>query len=172
MKDDRTRDGVLPDVLRLGLDLVVCGSAAGEASARSQAYYAGPGNAFWPVLYRIGLTPRQLRPEEYALVPEFGVGLTDMVKDRSGADDRLRPGDDRPDLVLDKIRRFRPRALAFNGKRAARAFFGGRAVEYGLQAKAEGGTAVFVLPSTSGAARRYWDEGVWHKMAVWVRNGR
>ena len=163
--------GVLPDVLRPGLDLVVCGSAAGAASARLRAYYAGPGNAFWPVLCRIGLTPRPLRPEEYALAAEYGIGLTDMVKERFGADDSLRRGDDRPDLLRDKIRRYRPRALAFNGKRAARAFWGGGAVEYGLQSAREGETAVFVLPSTSGAARRYWDEKPWIRMARWVRGG-
>ena len=124
------------------------------------------------MLHRIGLTPRQLRPEEYAGAADFGVGLTDMVKERFGADDGLRPGDDRPDLLRDKIRLYRPRALAFNGKRAARAFWGGHAVDYGLQAQKEGATAVFVLPSTSGAARRYWDEDVWRRMAAWVIDGR
>ncbi len=39
---------ILPDVLAPGLALVVCGSAAGTVSARVGAYYAGPGNRFWP----------------------------------------------------------------------------------------------------------------------------
>jgi G:T/U-mismatch repair DNA glycosylase len=41
---------VLPDLLRPGLRIVFCGTAAGTASARAGAYYAGPGNAFWPTL--------------------------------------------------------------------------------------------------------------------------
>jgi TDG/mug DNA glycosylase family protein len=31
-----------------------------------------------------------------------------------------------------------------------------------------GSTAVFVLPSTSGAARRYWDESHWHALCAYV----
>ena len=43
---------ILPDVLEPGLRVVFCGTAAGKASARAGAYYAGPGNAFWPTLHR------------------------------------------------------------------------------------------------------------------------
>src|SRR3546814_13773735 len=58
-----SRAPVLPDVLAPGLRLVFCGSAAGRKSAELGAYYAGPGNKFWPTLYEIGLTPRH-RSEE------------------------------------------------------------------------------------------------------------
>lgn len=37
---------VLPDLLRPGLRVVFCGTAAGAASALSGAYYAGRGNRF------------------------------------------------------------------------------------------------------------------------------
>ena len=50
---------ILPDVLGPGLALVICGSAAGTASARAGAYYAGPGNRFWWILAHSGLTERQ-----------------------------------------------------------------------------------------------------------------
>nr|HQT26871.1 mismatch-specific DNA-glycosylase [Burkholderiales bacterium] len=56
---------VLPDVLAPDLAVVFCGSAVGAASARRRAYYAGPGNAFWPTLARVGFTPCQLTPDEY-----------------------------------------------------------------------------------------------------------
>ena len=45
---------MLPDVLPPGLAVVICGTAAGTASARAGAYYAGPGNAFWATLTRSG----------------------------------------------------------------------------------------------------------------------
>jgi len=77
---------VLPDVLGPGLAVVFCGTAAGAESARRGAYYAGPGNAFWHTLYHVGLTPRQLQPEEYRLVGQFGLGLTDLAKHAAGAD--------------------------------------------------------------------------------------
>ncbi len=57
----------------------------------------------------------------------------------------------------------------FSGKRAAESFFG-RPVVYGRQDEKIGETAIFVLPSTSGAARRYWDEAHWRGLAHFVRH--
>jgi hypothetical protein len=69
---------VLPDVLGPGLRVVFCGTAVGSASAKRGAYYAGPGNKFWPTLHAIGLTPRRLMPEEFRSVLDYGIGLTDL----------------------------------------------------------------------------------------------
>ena len=160
---------ILPDVLVPGLRVVFCGTAAGAASARKGAYYAGPGNRFWPTLHEIGLTPGRLRPQEFASVLQFGIGLTDVAKTVSGADHELpRHGFD-PQALREKILRFRPTALAFNGKRAALEFFASRAVEYGRQSLLVGKTVVFVLPSTSGAARKFWNSAYWFEVARFVQ---
>jgi len=60
---------MLPDVLRPGLRVVFCGTAAGAKSAQVRAYYAGPGNQFWATLSRVGLTRRRLAPREYGDLP-------------------------------------------------------------------------------------------------------
>ena len=57
-----------------------------------------------------------------------------------------------------------PANLAFNGKNAARGALE-RGVDYGLQPERIGGAAVWVLPSTSGAARRYWNIESWGELA-------
>ena len=49
---------ILPDVLAPGLKVVFCGLTAGSAAAAAGAYYAGPGNWFWPLLFEVGLTTR------------------------------------------------------------------------------------------------------------------
>lgn len=159
----------LPDVLRPGLRIVFCGSAAGAASARAGAYYAGPGNKFWDVLHRTGLTPRRLAPAEFPSLPEFGIGLTDMAKHYAGADSGIRRAHDDPAALKAKIARFRPALLAFNGKRAAKAFVGGD-IGYGRLDLTLGDTVLFVLPSTSGAAARYWDERPWRTLAALGRS--
>ncbi len=159
----------LPDVLRSGLKIVFCGSAAGAVSARAGAYYAGPGNKFWDVLHRTGLTPRRLAPAEFPLLPEFGIGLTDMAKHYAGADAGIRRSHDDPAALAAKIARFRPAILAFNGKRAAKAFVGGD-IGYGRLDLTPDGTVLFVLPSTSGAAARYWDEDPWQTVATLSRS--
>ena len=54
--------------------IVFCGTAAGAASARGGAYYAGPGNKSWATLHEIGLTPRRLAPFEFASMLDHGIG--------------------------------------------------------------------------------------------------
>ncbi len=83
---------VLPDLLRPGLRIVFCGTAAGTVSAARGAYYAHPQNRFWSALHAIGLTPRLLRPEEYPELPQWGLGLTDIAKHVSGMDRELPAG--------------------------------------------------------------------------------
>ena len=155
---------ILPDLLAPGLDIVFCGTAVGAASARRRAYYAGPGNGFWPTLYRVGLTPRQLRPEEYAQLLGLGIGLTDLAKEISGNDNILSRSHFDCDRLRAVIAEYRPRIVAFTGKRAAQQFVG-RSVDYGGLAEKVGETRLFVLPSPSGAACRYWSVAPWQALA-------
>jgi TDG/mug DNA glycosylase family protein len=158
---------VLPDVLAPNLAVVFCGSAVGRQSAAAAAYYAGPGNRFWTTLHEVGLTPSRFDPHEYHRVIEHGIGLTDLAKYRAGGDWELADADDDVVGLERKIEAFAPRALAFNGKRAARRVLG-RAVGYGPQPERIGGSWTTVLPSTSGAARRYWNIAEWRALAAKV----
>jgi TDG/mug DNA glycosylase family protein len=161
---------VLPDVLAPDLRLVVCGSAAGAKSAAVGAYYAGPGNRFWPTLYRTGLTPALLQPAEFRSALLHGIGLTDIAKKVSGADSELRAGDFDRDGLRARIETFQPRVLAFNGKNAGARFFNAP-VDYGWQAnRSIGSTRIYVTPSTSAAARAFWDEEPWRELAGAVRS--
>lgn len=160
---------VLPDILGPGLKVVFCGTAAGNASAKAEAYYAHPGNKFWPTLFRVGLTPQQLSPQEFRALPQYGIGLTDLAKHTFGADKKLRVQDFDTAALRWKIKLHQPWALAFDGKRAAQEYFGRRDFEYGLQPETIGNTAIFVLPATSGLAAKYWDESAWQALADWIK---
>lgn len=165
-----TASSVLPDVLAPHLAVVFCGTAVGSASARRGAYYAGPGNRFWPTLFKVGLTSLLLRPEEFTKLPRFGLGLTDLAKIVSGSDASLAREQFDCERLRTSILAFGPRLLGFNGKRAAEVFLG-RSVAYGAQPEAIGPTQIFVLPSTSGAARGFWDVDVWHDLARFALAG-
>ena len=160
---------MLKDVLAPGLALVVCGSAAGRRSAQLGQYYAGRGNKFWATLAETGLTPRRLDPHEYPLLPSFGIGLTDVVKDQSGSDAELDFSRSDPEALREKIHRFSPSYLCFNGKRAAKVFLGRTAVDFGPQSEAIDSTTLFVAPSTSGAASGFWDVAFWQELARLVK---
>ena len=157
---------VLADLLAPGLRAVFCGTQAGTQSARRGAYYAGRGNRFWPTLHDAGLTPVRLAPEQYPMLLEYGIGLTDMAKKTSGADSLLRPAHV-DQAFLEKIIRNAPRFLAFNGKRAASLALrvSGPMLSYGRQDRMIGRTELYVLPSSSGAASGFWDARYWHEFS-------
>jgi len=160
---------ILPDVIAPGLRVLFCGSAVGTKSALLGAYFAGPGNRFWPTLHEIGLTPKTLLPTEFMCSLDYGLGLTDLAKNIFGPDSSLGAKAYDPILLRDKVAKFQPSVLAFNGKAPARAFLE-HSVKYGLQPEQINATNIFVLPSTSGAARRYWDSQPWHTLSRFVRH--
>jgi len=160
---------ILPDILEPGLATVFCGSAASSASARLGAYYAGPGNRFWQALYDGGLTSSLLTPKEFRRLPHFGIGITDLAKHESGMDISLSSNAYDAGALLTKIETYKPRHLAFTGKRPAGIFLlealGVGLNDYGEQPATIGKTRIFVLPSPSGAARRWWS------LEPWIRLG-
>jgi TDG/mug DNA glycosylase family protein len=162
-----TLPDILPDLLGLGLDLIICGTAPSAISAARRAYYANPGNRFWAILAETGLTPHRFPPEAYPQLLPLGIGLTDVCKTASGQDEDLpRHGFDRSRLQA-AMRLYQPRLLAFNSKRAASEFYGvptGR-IAYGLQNPVPGMPELWVLPSTSGLACRAWNAAPWQAMA-------
>jgi TDG/mug DNA glycosylase family protein len=146
---------------------VFCGTAPSRASAAARAYYAKPGNRFWPVLHAAGFTPRRFHPVEYASLVGLGIGLTDLCKGHSGNDDQLPRGALDAHALRGKIAKYRPGVVAFTSKNAAKAFLG-RDVAYGWQPERVEATRLFVLPSPSGQATRFWDERPWRELAAAV----
>ncbi len=163
---------ILPDVLRPGLKVVFCGTAAGTASHKAGAYYAGPGNRFWPTLHKIGLTKTQFRPTEFRDLLGQGIGLTDLSKTASGSDIDLPLGAFDVERFRASILVAAPRVLAFNGIKAARTFLGiaKGPIAYGIGSwpVAPGMPPIAVLPSTSGAASGSWSIAPWEALAAYI----
>lgn len=155
---------LMPDLLAPNLKLVFCGTAPSRASAKAKAYYAKPGNRFWPTLHAVGLTPRQLAPQEYSELLNLGMGLTDLCKGFAGNDAELPPDAMDVDALERKLRHFRPRLVAFTSKHAAQTALR-HAVEYGLQADRIAGVKAFVLCSPSGLATKYFNLDIWKHLA-------
>lgn len=156
------------DIFQPNLQVVFCGVANWSKEFPSGSYYPDNRNRFWSVLYRVGLTPRQLTPREGKILPRYGIGLTTLIKDP--------PPQSRTDHTWDwtvrglrqKIDKLKPKTMAFNGKHAAQEFYG-YSVHYGQQPEAIDSTTVFVLPSTSGMARKYWNEEYWRELAEYAK---
>jgi double-stranded uracil-DNA glycosylase len=142
----------LGDVIGPGLDVLFCGINPGLYSAATGFHFARPGNRFWPALHAAGFTPRRFEPSENRRLLELGYGLTNLVNRGTAAADELSPDE----LVAGgrrlaaKVRRYRPRAVAFVGLGAYRTAFGRPKATLGLQPEPLEGAEVWLLPSPSG----------------------
>ncbi len=167
---DPANSTYMRDILKPNLQVVFC-SIAGSDRKGSQfgLYYPDYRNRFWAVLHRIGLTPRLFTPKECRILPRYGIGLTALAVNGSGA--ASNPVASQFDIkgLHRKIQKLSPSTVAFNGKRAAEEFYG-YSVHYGPQPEPVRATTLFVLPSTSGIARRYWNEGYWRELADFVKS--
>lgn len=163
---------ILPDLLRPGLDLVFCGTAPSRISAAKGAYYANPGNRFWPTLWEVGLLPERLYAADFARLDGFGLGLTDLNKTEIGNDADLSPDAYDVPGFMAKMRHHRPAGIAFTSKHGAAIFLAatgaGRDIAWGRQPADWEGIALFVLTSPSGQARRWFNIDPWRQAAAFV----
>jgi TDG/mug DNA glycosylase family protein len=146
------RDKTLDDVITPGLRVLFCGINPGLYSTAVGAHFARPGNRFWPALFAGGFTPRLLEPGEQDMLPELGLGLTNVVARTTAraaelSVDELREGGR---LLERKVTEYRPRCLAIVGITAYRAAFGRPLAKIGPQDDPIGPTPVWVLPNPSG----------------------
>jgi double-stranded uracil-DNA glycosylase len=158
---------ILPDRLKPGLKLVFCGTAAGRQSALLQAYYAHGQNKFWATLHRVGLTPHLFAPQDYEKLWDLGIGLTDIAKHAYGMDHQLPKdalGAEAVAALKARIRKAKPRILAFTSLNGGRKVMGAKAVA-GEQIDRLGDTRVFILPSPSPLAANHWDIEPWRALA-------
>ena len=156
-------EGPLPDYLAPDLDLVFVGINPGRRSAETGHHYVGPGNHFWPLLHESGLVPEPLTEpltyEDDWRAPEYGIGLTNLVARSSPTMDDLSLEEMREGAALlrEKVRRYQPRVVCFNGKRIFEVF-AGRRCQLGLQPERVGRSRLFVMPSTSARTASYQRE--------------
>jgi double-stranded uracil-DNA glycosylase len=137
--------------------VLFCGINPGLYSAATGFHFARPGNRFWPALHAAGFTPHVFHPSENERLLALGYGLTNLVNRGTAAADELSPAE----LVAGgrqlaaKVRRYRPRTVAFVGLGAYRTAFGRPKATFGLQLEALEGAEVWVLPSPSGLNANY-----------------
>jgi double-stranded uracil-DNA glycosylase len=151
------RNKRLRDVIAPRLRVLFCGINPGLYSAATGNHFARPGNRFWPALHASGFTPRLLHPSEKDALLQSGYGLTNLVARATAGADELAPAEfvaGRRRLAR-KVRRYRPRTIAFLGLGAYRHAFGRPEATLGRQPETFEGAAVWVLPSPSGLNANY-----------------
>ena len=159
----------LTDRIEPGVRVLLVGINPGVRSAETGHHFAGPSNRFWKLLYESGLVPEPITYEDDARLPEWGLGMTNLVARPSPGIDDLRPSDylDGWKVLEGKIARYRPEIVAFVGVTLYRALWkvlGASArkgtthtvsrglphIHPGFQRGTVHGARIFILPNPSG----------------------
>ena len=140
----------LPDLVKPGLRLLVCGLNPSLYAADAGVNYARPGNRFWPAARAAGVVTRDRDP--WHAIRHHGVGFTDLVARATVAAAELEAGE----FVEGRARLerlcawLRPRALCVVGVTGWRAATGDKRATTGWQPATLGGAPVYVMPNPSG----------------------
>jgi double-stranded uracil-DNA glycosylase len=133
--------------------VLLVGINPGIRSATIGHHFAGPSNRFWKLLYESGLVPEAIGTEQDRRLPEWGYGVTNLVARATPGIDTLRPDEyvAGARVLRRKVRRWKPRIVAFVGVSLYRAIFAKRGpITLGLQQETFESARVFVLPNPSG----------------------
>jgi len=164
----------VPDVIPAECRILFVGINPGRYSSLRGHHFAGPGNRFYDALHQSGLTPRRLHWSEDRRLPEWGIGITNIVD---------RPTPSSSDLTRDefisgrrqlraKILQVRPAVVALVGITVYRQFFDVYGpVQCGLATETIDGIPVFVLPNPSARNRHFSPEEIvalFTQLSDWV----
>jgi len=151
------RGRAIPDLIAPDLRILFVGINPSLYSAAVGLHFARPGNRFWPALHAAGFTPRRLNAAEQDEVIPLGFGITNLVARATARADEVPDEEFRAGaaVLLRKVRRYRPRWLAFVGLGAFRAAFRRPDAALGPQPAPLGRARVWLLPSPSGLNAHY-----------------
>jgi TDG/mug DNA glycosylase family protein len=162
----------LRDILKPRPRILFVGINPSIRSEQVGHHFASPGNPFWRLLYTARLVPVELKSEDDQRLVEFDLALTSLCARATRAASDLSTAEmiEGQRLLARRIRRVRPRVVAFVGVSIYRRFFGVAKGE-GAGAKEEtiSGARVFVLPNPSGLNASY--PGFKHKL-IWFERLR
>ena len=150
----------LPDHIRPGVRILFVGINPGLRSVVIGHHFAGYSNRFWKLLFESTLTPEPFTYQDDWRLPDWGLGLTNIIQRPSAGVDVLKPreyvaGKKR---LIATVGYYRPHIVALLGVTIYRALFPeyrtGR-VSLGLQDETLASRPVFVLPNPSGRNAHY-----------------
>jgi TDG/mug DNA glycosylase family protein len=142
----------VPDLVRPGLDVLLCGINPSLWSGAVGLHFASPSNRLWPTLHAAGWTPRRLLPHETDQILAAGLGVTNLVARATARADELTDDELRAGLPLleELAERVRPTFVAFLGLSSYRVVSGERRAGVGEQPRRTGPARTWLLPNPSG----------------------
>jgi TDG/mug DNA glycosylase family protein len=145
------------DLIGPDLRVLFCGINPGMLSGELGLHFARPGNRFWKLLYAGGFTTSVLSPAEQTILPELGIGITNLVARVTAAASELSVSELREGATQleARVRMLRPRCVAVLGLQAYRTAFRRPGATIGPQPELLGQAHLWLLPNPSGLQARY-----------------
>src|SRR6185369_7671061 len=115
----------LRDVIRPSVRVLLVGINPGVRSSQLGHHFAGPSNRFWKLLYESRLVPEPIGFADDIRLPEWGLGITNLIPRPTPGIDTLRPAEYTAGekILRRKIRRVKPEVVAFVGVTLFRSVF-------------------------------------------------
>ena len=152
----------LPDRIQSGIRILFVGINPGRRSTETGHHFAGPSNRFWKLLYAAALVSEPLTYRDDRRLPEWGLGLTNIISRCSAGIDVLEAKEYRAGLgaLTRKVQRYQPQIVALLGVTIYRTIFGKHQrlpsrMDLGLTGTCLAGVPVFLLPNPSGRNAHY-----------------
>jgi TDG/mug DNA glycosylase family protein len=153
----RLRDCIQPDVL-----VLFVGINPGLRSAQTGHHFAGYSNRFWRLLHESKLVSEPLTYREDRRLPEWRLGLTNIIGRCTAGIDVLDPVEYRRGVasLKRKIRRYQPHIVALLGVTIFRMLFSSEEpskgpLDLGVTTMQLAGARIFLLPNPSGRNAHY-----------------
>ena len=137
--------------------MLFVGINPGLYTAWSGHHFARPGNRFWPALHLAGFSRTQLHPSQQADLLKDGYGITNLVNRATATAEEVAPAEFAAGArkLAAKVRRYRPKIVAFLGVGAYCHAFALKSAAIGRQPSKLEGAEVWVLPNPSGLNANY-----------------
>jgi len=147
----------VPDVIAPRLKVLFVGINPGLYTAALGHHFGRPGNRFWPALNAGGFTTRLFTPFEEKQLLQSGYGISNVVPWATSSAEELTSKDFQKGgkILIKKIKKFKPKIVAFLGMGAYRAAFSRPKAKLGAQKECFGSTKIWVLPNPSGLNANY-----------------
>ena len=159
----------LPDYINPGVKVLFVGINPGLRSATVGHHFAGYSNRLWKLLRESHLVPEPLTYQDDWRLPQWGIGLTNIVSRPTSGSNELTPKDYQKGRarLATKIREYRISVVALlgvtlfpmlfppNPSQRSRSRQKPAKPQLGLQAQTFAGAKVFLLPNPSGRNAHY-----------------
>jgi TDG/mug DNA glycosylase family protein len=150
----------LTDHIRPGILILFVGINPGLRSAATGHHFAGHSNRFWKLLYESTLVSEPLTYQDDWRLPDWGLGLTNIIPRPSAGMDTLKPREYVAGMerLTATVKQYRPQTVALLGVTIYRMLFSEsrtRRISLGLQNETLASRPVFVLPNPSGRNAHY-----------------